>query len=88
MSEQVNIQKFIDAVDECKPIKLTGKVTQIVGLVIESQGPPVSVGELCYVHSKTEGVPPVPAEVVGFREGAVMLMPVTQTLKGLDPVFK
>ncbi|MBR0284272.1 MAG: FliI/YscN family ATPase, partial [Selenomonadaceae bacterium] len=84
MSEQVNIQKFIDAVDECKPIKLTGKVTQIVGLVIESQGPPVSVGELCYVHSKTEGVPPVPAEVVGFREGAVMLMPVGE-MQGIGP---
>ncbi len=84
MSEQVNIQKFIDAVDECKPIKLTGKVTQVVGLVIESQGPPVSVGELCYVHSKTEGVPPVPAEVVGFREGAVMLMPVGE-MQGIGP---
>ncbi len=84
MSAQVNINKFMDAVKECKSIKLTGKVTQIVGLVIESQGPAVSVGELCYVHSKTPGVPPVPAEVVGFREGAVMLMPVGE-MSGIGP---
>lgn len=80
----VDINKFIDAVDECSSIKLTGKVTQVVGLVIESQGPPVSVGELCYVQSKIPGVPPIPAEVVGFREGSVMLMPVGE-MQGIGP---
>ena len=81
---KVNIDKFMDAVDECPSIKLTGKVTQVIGLVIESEGPPVSVGELCYVHSKIPGVPPVPAEVVGFREGSVMLMPVGE-MQGIGP---
>ena len=80
----VDINKFIDAVDECSSIKLTGKVTQVVGLVIESQGPPVSVGELCYVQSKIPGVSPIPAEVVGFREGSVMLMPVGE-MQGIGP---
>ena len=80
----VDINKFIDAVDECASIKLTGKVTQVVGLVIESQGPPVSVGELCYVQSKIPGVSPIPAEVVGFREGSVMLMPVGE-MQGIGP---
>ena len=80
----VDIDKFIDAVDDCSSIKLTGKVTQVVGLVIESQGPPVSVGELCYVHSKIPDVPPIPAEVVGFREGSVMLMPVGE-MQGIGP---
>ena len=81
---KIEIDKFIDAVDECSPIKLTGKVTQVVGLVIESQGPPVSVGELCYVHSKIPGIAPIPAEVVGFREGSVMLMPVGE-MQGIGP---
>ncbi len=81
---KVDINKFIDAVDECSSIKLTGKVTQVVGLVIESQGPPVSVGELCYVQSKIPGVSPIPAEVVGFREGSVMLMPVGE-MQGIGP---
>ena len=84
MDMKVNINKFIDAVDQCVSIKLTGKVTQVIGLVIESQGPVVSVGELCYVHSHLPDVPPVPAEVVGFREGYVMLMPVGE-MQGIGP---
>ncbi|MBO6178036.1 MAG: flagellar protein export ATPase FliI [Selenomonadaceae bacterium] len=78
------LQKVQDAVRNCISIKLTGKVTQVIGLVIESKGPVVSVGELCYIHSHTEGVPPVPAEVVGFREGYVMLMPVGE-MQGIGP---
>ena len=84
MDTKVNITKFIDAVDQCISVKLTGKVTQVIGLVIESQGPVVSVGELCYVHSHFPDVPPVPAEVVGFREGYVMLMPVGE-MQGIGP---
>lgn len=75
-SFKLNIDKFIRAVDESPAVRLVGKVTQVIGLVIESQGPTVSVGELCYVSSHFPGVPPIPAEVVGFREGYVMLMPV------------
>ncbi len=81
---RLNIDKFIDAIHDCSSVKLTGKVTQVIGLVIESQGPTVSVGELCYVSSHTPGVPPIPAEVVGFREGYVMLMPVGE-MQGIGP---
>ncbi len=84
MEINIDKQKFLNAVDGCVPIQLTGKVTQVIGLVIESQGPPVSVGELCYVHSHFSGQPPVPAEVVGFRDGHVMLMPVGD-MQGIGP---
>jgi len=66
-------------------MKLTGKVTQIIGLVIESQGPTVTVGELCYVSSHFSGMPPVPAEVVGFREGSVLLMPWSPRVDNVGP---
>ena len=81
---QLNIDKFTEAIYECSSVKLTGKVTQVIGLVIESQGPTVSVGELCYVSSHNPDVPPIPAEVVGFREGYVMLMPVGE-MQGIGP---
>ena len=80
----INIHKFRDALRAASPMKLTGKVTQIIGLVIESQGPTVTVGELCYVSSHFAGMPPVPAEVVGFREGSVLLMPVGE-MQGIGP---
>lgn len=81
---QIDFQKYLDAIDESHPIKLTGKVTQVIGLVIESQGPAVSVGELCYVSSKIPNIPPIPAEVVGFREGFVMLMAIGE-MQGIGP---
>ncbi|MBF0177613.1 MAG: FliI/YscN family ATPase [Magnetococcales bacterium] len=59
-----------------------GRVTQVVGLLIEGAGPIVSIGEMCEVE--TEDGTPLPAEVVGFRGGAVLLMPLGQ-IKGIHP---
>ena len=84
IKNDINIKKYRDAIEECKTIKLTGKVTQVVGLVIETQGPTVSVGELCYIYPKKSDSPPIPAEVVGFRQGRVMLMPVGE-MHGVGP---
>ena len=81
---QLNIGKFTEAVQNCQSMKLIGKVTQVIGLVIESQGPTVSLGELCYIKSHFPDVLPIPAEVVGFREGYVMLMPVGE-IQGIGP---
>lgn len=70
--------KLIELIDEVKnenPFKHYGRVTQVVGLMIESRGPKVSVGEICYI---LVGKPPyrkIMVEVVGFREEKVLLMP-------------
>lgn len=84
MAININLEKFNTAIDHCKSMNMIGKVVQIVGLVIECNGPNVSMGELCYVHSHFEDVEPLPAEVVGFREGYVLLMPLGET-KGIGP---
>ncbi len=79
-----NLKKFTQAIDDAEPIKMSGKITQIIGLVIESRGPNVSMGELCYINSRFPGVAPIPAEVVGFREGLVLLMPIGE-MQGIGP---
>lgn len=84
MDINIDLEKFNTAIDHCKSMNMIGKVVQIVGLVIECNGPNVSMGELCYVHSHFEDVEPLPAEVVGFREGYVLLMPLGET-KGIGP---
>ena len=81
---EVNIKKFTEAIQNCESIKMSGKVTQVIGLVIECKGPHVSIGELCYVCSRFENVEPIPAEVVGFREGNVLLMPIGE-MEGIGP---
>ena len=81
---EIDFSKYINAIDACEPIKLNGKITQVIGLVIESQGPNVSLGELCDVCSRLDDVEPIPAEVVGFRQGSVLLMPIGE-MQGIGP---
>lgn len=73
---EIDLEKFQKAIKEAETMKMCGKVVEIIGLVIESEGPSVSLGELCYISSKSEDVLPIPAEVVGFREGRILLMPI------------
>jgi flagellum-specific ATP synthase len=59
------------------PFRLNGRVSELIGLVVESRGPEASVGERCeiLVPGHRAGRPPLQAEVVGFREGRTLLMP-------------
>ncbi|HKM42411.1 MAG TPA: flagellar protein export ATPase FliI [Limnochordia bacterium] len=60
----------------------SGRVSQIVGLTIESLGPTTNIGDLCLIQPRTgQGVP---AEVVGFRDQKVLLMPLAE-LTGVGP---
>jgi len=63
------------------PYQMYGKVSQVVGLVIEGKGPVSSVGDAALIYP-TDGKPPINAEVVGFREGKTLLMPLGE-LRGV-----
>lgn len=60
----------------------SGRVIQIVGLTIESIGPVTNIGDLCLIQPRSG--PSVPAEVVGFRDQRVLLMPLAD-LTGVGP---
>ena len=51
-----------------------GKVSKVVGLTVESMGPPCKLTDLCEIISKDTGNKVI-AEVVGFRDNRVLLMP-------------
>ncbi len=74
MIESIDLSKYIRKINEKRFIKFTGKITKVTGLTIESNGPIATIGELCniYPHDKNE---PVPAEVVGFKDDKILLMP-------------
>jgi flagellum-specific ATP synthase len=61
------------------PVQRVGTVTGVAGLIIESDGPNVGLGDLCLVRS-SRGEFSVQAEVVGFREHRVLLMPLGDTM--------
>jgi flagellum-specific ATP synthase len=62
------------------PIRFQGKVTQVVGLVIEGYCPEAAVGTLCEIYPQSGA--PIPAEVVGFRDNKTLLMPLGE-LRGV-----
>lgn len=69
----IQMDRYLRVVEAVNPIRLHGKVTQVVGLVIEGYCPETSVGAICEVRPK-DGEP-IPAEVVGFKDNKILLMP-------------
>ncbi|MDY0291847.1 MAG: FliI/YscN family ATPase [Desulfuromonadaceae bacterium] len=68
---------------EVQTMKVWGKVTKIVGLVVEGYCTSATVGTLCEILPLSSGEP-VAAEVVGFSDGFTLLMPLGE-LRGLGP---
>ena len=59
--------------------KSKGKVENVVGLTIESAGPEAKLGDLCKVFPANKELPPIMAEVVGFKGKKTLLMPYEKT---------
>lgn len=79
----VSWDMYADRISRASTVRQFGKVTQVVGLVIESAGPAVSVGRLCHIENRDDGSR-VRAEVVGFRDDRTLLMPLGSTA-GITP---
>jgi len=67
------LNKYKKALQEKRLIQYYGKVSQVIGLTIESTGPLSNIGEICNI--KTINGNTILAEVVGFKEEKVYLMP-------------
>lgn len=65
-----------------EPCQRLGRVQQVVGLTVEAQGPATYLGEACYL--KPPQGPKVAVEVVGFKDGRVLLMPLGD-MEGVGP---
>ncbi len=70
----VDFHKYHHLLSAVSTYSIKGKVTELTGLVVRAVVPGVRMGELCFIvpyHSRT----PIKAEVVGFRDQEVLLMP-------------
>ncbi|HTY12836.1 MAG TPA: flagellar protein export ATPase FliI [Candidatus Omnitrophota bacterium] len=79
----IDFEKYHRAVESAEMVRVIGKVIQVVGLIIEAQVGGVSVGDLCSIKIEKEGREAY-AEVVGFKESRVLLMPLGTT-SGIAP---
>ena len=69
-----NKDNYLDIIKKTNTIKEVGKITEIIGLTIESDGPKSSIGDLCYIYNDYNDKPTM-AEVVGFKKDKILLMP-------------
>lgn len=79
----IDFKGFKNVVERTNTFRPIGKVIQIIGLVIEADGPISSIGDLCHIHINANR-DPIWAEVVGFREDKILLMPLG-SMDGLRP---
>lgn len=79
----INLDKYNAIYEKCYAKKL-GKVAKIVGLTIESIGPDANLNDLCRIVSKDNPDQEVMAEVVGFKDNRVLLMPF-ESVDGIGP---
>ncbi|NKZ39025.1 FliI/YscN family ATPase [Oleiagrimonas citrea] len=63
----------VDAIANAELCAFRGELVASAGSVLEARGPDVSIGELCLIRDE-HGGRDIEAEVVGFREGRVLLM--------------
>ena len=75
-------RNHIRNIESVNPVRVDGKVTQITGIVIEATATAGTVGDVCDIHV-TENQS-IKAEVVGFKENKILLMPLGETV-GVAP---
>ncbi len=82
----IDLSRYENILKRMNPIRVNGKVSEIIGLMVQGNGPAASIGEVCGIVPVNSDVP-VEAEVVGFKNGRVLLMPL-ESIQGLSPGCK
>jgi len=82
----ISLGPYVDDLAALDPMRWVGEVVDLVGLLVESRGPVAAMGDFCEIHAS--GGQRVRAQVIGFRDGHVLSMPLEETsgLRPGDPV--
>jgi flagellum-specific ATP synthase len=83
MEALIDFKKYHTALQTSNLIEANGKVTKVVGLITEAQGPASRLGTICDIYPKGD-ISKVRAEVLGFRDNKVLLMPLGE-FRGIAP---
>jgi len=76
MIERISLEPYLAEVQRAPQYRWTGNVTEVVGLLIESRGPNVAIGDFCEVT--TSSGQRIRTQVIGFRDGRVLAMPLEE----------
>ncbi len=83
MTTPINLEKYFNKLNHSPAVLSVGRVTNVTGLVVESKGPVAKIGTVCDIFTKGDQKK-VRAEVLGFKDSKVMLMPFEE-IRGIGP---
>jgi len=73
----MKLAPYYEKLSRIETCRWTGAVTELVGLLVESKGPAAAVGDFCEIN--TQGGRVIRTQVIGFRDGKVLSMPLEET---------
>src|SRR5271169_5313759 len=73
----MQLAPYYERLSRIETYRWTGTVTELVGLLVESIGPVAAVGDFCEIV--TQSGRPIRTQVIGFRDGRVLSMPLEET---------
>ena len=83
MNRGVDLTKYHTCLESTNTIRATGRVTNVVGLVVEAHGPVSCLGTVCDIYTAHNNQN-ITAEVSGFKNNNVLLMPLEE-IRGIGP---
>ena len=76
-SAEFDLNRYAALLGRMEPIRMEGEVVEQVGLLVESRGPVAAIGDFCEILTRSGR--PIRTQVVGFRNGRVLSMPLEET---------
>jgi FliI/YscN family ATPase len=73
---KISLAGYREELERMSPLRWTGQVTDVVGLLVESRGPNAAIGDFCEIA--TAGGRRIRTQVIGFRDGRVLSMPLEE----------
>jgi len=73
----LDFSRYTSLVNRMEPVRREGEVVELVGLIVESKGPAAAIGDFCEI--RTRGGRRIRTQVIGFRDGRVLSMPLEET---------
>jgi FliI/YscN family ATPase len=72
-----DLARYATLLKRLEPVRMEGEVVELVGLIVESRGPAAAIGDFCEI--RTRGGRAIRTQVIGFRDGRVLSMPLEET---------
>jgi flagellum-specific ATP synthase len=74
---QLDLSRYTAFLERAETVRMEGEVVELVGLIVESRGPAAAIGDFCEI--RTRGGVRIRTQVIGFRDGRVLSMPLEET---------